>query len=379
MQQHEHKLRIGIDADLLQNNDGMGTTARSLLKSLCTNKEIEVIHISNENINNNFFKKIIIKVQKKLMRIISNSYFDTHFENYLLPKIIRDKNIHIYHTLGGTLPKLTNCITVQTCYDISYHYDKDYLSTDLVNYYEKFVRKSALTATHVVTISESTKKDLMDIWKIPGDKISVIHLGVDIHKFSSRKIAKDVFRLRAGINFKYLLFVGNLNSRKNGLRLIESFNIITDQLPHLKLLIIGSPGELEPKMRLLVNQLNLVSKVLFLGRVDDDTLISYYQNAEVFCYPSKHEGFGLPILEAMAAGTPVLTSNSSSMREISGNAAVLVDPLSIISIADGIINALRNRDNLIKRGLEHVTDFTWENSAKKLFNLYQLLLSGKSD
>jgi glycosyltransferase involved in cell wall biosynthesis len=131
-------------------------------------------------------------------------------------------------------------------------------------------------------------------------------------------------------------------------------------------------------MKLLVNQLNLVSKVLFLGRVDDDTLISYYQNAEVFCYPSTHEGFGLPILEAMAAGTPVLTSNTSSMREISGNAAILVDPLSINSIADGIIKALRNRDNLIKQGLEHVTGFTWDISAEKLLKLYQLLLSRKS-
>jgi glycosyltransferase involved in cell wall biosynthesis len=374
----ENKMRIGIDIDARKNIDGMGTVARSLIDHLEKRGDIKIIHVSDDFNNNSFFVRFLIKAQKKVMRLFSGSYFDTYFEWQLLPKIIKEKKIHIYHTLGGTLPKKPSCITIQTCYDLSYHYDDRYLPIELVNYYEKFVRKSALTATHVIAISQSTKTDLINIWKIPAHKISVIYLGVDINKFSTRKFSVNLFKEKTGINFKYLLFVGNLNSRKNGIRLIKSFHIIADQFPYLKLIIIGSSGDQESGMKMIVSQFNLENKVLFFGRVDSDLLVGYYQNAEVFCYPSIHEGFGLPILEAMAAGTPVLTSNTSSMCEISGNAAVLVNPFDINSIADGIIEAMSNREKLISRGLQHVKAYTWDFSAEKLVKLYQLLLSAKS-
>jgi glycosyltransferase involved in cell wall biosynthesis len=368
---------IGFDYDSKNNNDGMGTASRALCESLEKRCDIKIIYVLNTD-NKKTLRFYISKIQKKIIRILSKSYFDNYFERYQLSKIIKDKKIDIYHTLGGTLPDKSNCITIQTCYDISYYYDKNYLPANLVNYYEKFVKKSAFIATHIVAASNSTKMDLIKIWKIPESKISVIHLGVDINKFKLRKISNNSFKNITGINFKYLLFVGNLNTRKNGLRLIQSFQLIYHKAPNLKLLFVGSSGNEECKMRDLVNEFNLVDRVLFLGRVSDDMLISFYQNAEVFCYPSLHEGFGLPILEAMAAGTPVLTSNNSSMSEISGDAAILVDPYDIHSIADGIIKALLHRNSLVAKGFKNVKNYTWDFSADKLVNLYIKLIKNNS-
>lgn len=370
----KNHIRIGIDVDAKNNYDGMGATAKSLLPILEKKQGIELIHLASSDNYTNFIFKYLIEFHKKIIRTLSGSYFDAYFESVVLPKLIRQKNIQIYHSLGSIVPQKTNCITIQTCYDISYYYEKNYLSTSLINYYEKFVKKSALSATHTVAVSESTKNDLINLWEIPESKISVIHLGVDIKKYSIKKISNKYFNSITGVNYKYLLFVGNLNSRKNGIRLIKSFHLIASKYPLLKLIFIGSPGNDEINLKKLVTELNLQDRVLFLGRVSCDILVAYYQYAEVFCYPSLHEGFGLPILESMAAGTPVLTSDSISMKEIAGNSAILVDPYDVFSIADGIERALENRFEYIAKGSKHVNDYTWDLSAEKLLKLYQLLL-----
>jgi glycosyltransferase involved in cell wall biosynthesis len=326
----------------------------------------------------NILKKYIRRIVQKLIRFKTKTYFDPLYEWFILPKYINRDGLDIYHSIGSIVPKKSACITVQTCLDLAFHYYPYYLPATLLRYYNNFVKVSTQNANHVVAISESTKNDLIKIWNIPENKITTIHLGVDIEKYSKRTMSKDDFQVLAGVSSEYLLFVGNLNPRKNVIRLVKAFSHITTIFPDLKLVLVGSHGEEEKNVRILVGDLKLERKILLAGRVNIDILVAYYQNARAFCYPSLYEGFGLPILEAMAAGTPVLTSNTSSMSEISGEAAVLIDPLDIASISEGIVNVLNRKDELVAKGFENVKGYTWEITAKKTFNLYKKLMLEKN-
>jgi glycosyltransferase involved in cell wall biosynthesis len=289
-----------------------------------------------------------------------------------LPKYISRDELDIYHSIGSIIPKKTAWITIQTCLDLAFYYHPNYLPVQLIRYYNKFVKVSAENANHIVAISESTKNDLIKIWNIPENKITTIHLGVDIEKYSNSTMSKDEFQLLTGVSSEYILFVGNLIARKNVIRLLKVFSHVVTIFPELKLVIVGSSGVEENKLKILVAELKLENKILLMGRVTIDILFAYYQNVKVFCYPFLYEGFGLPILKAMAAGTPVLTSNTRSMSEISGESAVLIDPLDIASISEGIVNVMNRRDELVAKGFEHVRGYTWKITAEKIFNFILL-------
>jgi hypothetical protein len=370
-------MRVGVDIDGLKNKDGTGIFSSNLIGALKKNHEVELFFYEDDANEQFFLKKYIRRFIQKLIRFITKTYFDPFYEWFILPKYISRDELDIYHSIGSIVPKKAACITIQTCLDLAFYYHPNYLPVQLIRYYNKFVKVSAENANHIVAISESTKNDLIKIWNIPENKITTIHLGVDIEKYSNRTMSKDEFQLLTGVSSEYILFVGNLNARKNVIRLVQAFSHVVTIFPELKLVIVGSSGVEENKIKILVAELKLENKILLMGRVTIDILVAYYQNAKVFCYPSLYEGFGLPILEAMAAGTPVLTSNTSSMSEISGEAAVLIDPLDIVSISEGIVNVLNRSDELVAKGFEHVRGYTWEITAEKTFNLYKKLLLEK--
>lgn len=371
-------MRVGVDIDSSKNKDGTGVFFSNFIGALEKNHEVDLFFYADDVNRQNILKKYIRRIVQKLVRFKTKTYFDPLYEWFILPKYINRDGLDIYHSIGSIVPKKAACITVQTCLDLAFHYYPDYLPATLIRYYNNFVKVSTQNANHVVAISESTKNDLIKIWNIPENKITTIHLGVDIEKYSKRTMSKDDFQILTGVSSEYLLFVGNLNARKNVIRLVQAFSHITTIFPDLKLVLVGSYGEEEKKVRILIYDLKLERKIVLAGRVTTNILVAYYQNARAFCYPSLYEGFGLPILEAMAAGTPVLTSNSSSMSEISGEAAVLVDPLDIASISEGIVNILDRKDELVAKGFEHVKGYTWEITAEKTFNLYKKLMLEKN-
>lgn len=367
-----------MDIDSSNNKDGTGTFSSNLIGALKKNHEVDLFFYPDDANKQFFIKKYARRFIQKLIRLKTKTYFDPFYEWFILPKYISRDGLDIYHSIGSIVPKKAACITIQTCLDLAFYYHPHYLPTPLIRYYNKFVKASVENANHIIAISESTKNDLIKIWNIPENKITTIHLGVDIEKYSNRTMSKDEFQVLTGVFSEYLLFVGNLNARKNVIRLVKAFSHVVTIFPELKLVLVGSSGEEENKLRILVGELKLENKILLMGRVTIDILVAYYQNAKVFCYPSLYEGFGLPILEAMAAGTPVLTSNTSSMSEISGEAAVLIDPLDIVSISEGIVNVLNRRDELVAKGFEHVRGYTWEITAEKTFNLYKKLMLEKN-
>jgi glycosyltransferase involved in cell wall biosynthesis len=211
---------------------------------------------------------------------------------------------------------------------------------------------------------------------VPPEKIHVIHNAYD-ERFAVEPREEDVVRVRERyqLHDEFVLYAGNVKPHKNLERLIEAFHLVRNRgLDHLKLVLIGDEISRYTALRRAVHRHQLHKYVRFLGYMPEETLAVMYRLAGVFVFPSLYEGFGLPPLEAMASGTPVVTSNVSSLPEVAGDAAVLVDPYDATAIASGIYDVLTNeelRRDLRRRGVARAGQFSWESSARRVREIYQ--------
>ena len=225
-------------------------------------------------------------------------------------------------------------------------------------------------ADHIIAVSENTKKDLKKYLEIPDEKITVVYNGVD----------HEVFKPNAHpvSSSPYILYVGSERPRKNLERLLEAFVLLkkSSDFAELKLIKVGSPGRSDAFRQATlqkIKELGLDGEVIFVDQITDERLVEYYSSARVLIYPSLYEGFGLPVLEAMACGCPVITSNVSSLPEVGGDAAFLVNPYDIRDICGAIARLLtdnRLRDELIARGKVRSRIFSWAKTAGETLNVY---------
>jgi len=210
---------------------------------------------------------------------------------------------------------------------------------------------------------------------VPADKVEVIHNAIDM-RLAGEPTQEEVARVRERflLTSPFVLYTGNIKPHKNVDRLIEAFSILRQRGPDdVKLLVIGDEISKYPNLRRLVHRFQLHQHVRFLGFVPDATLAVLYRLASVFVFPSLYEGFGLPPLEAMAAGAPVITSNVSSLPEVVGNAAILIDPMDAGAIANAMGRVLGDpnlREDLIRRGRERVKAFSWTRSVARVRQVY---------
>jgi glycosyltransferase involved in cell wall biosynthesis len=238
-------------------------------------------------------------------------------------------------------------------------------------------RSSIRRASFVLCISEFTRQSLLEIFKYDPARAVVTHLGVHgrYRPITDPAHVESVLG-RYGVRPPYVLYVGKVQARKNILRLIRAFHMLRGErgIPH-KLVLAGKQTFTSSDVVPLVKQLSLEREVVFTGHVPDDELPVFYSAADALAYPSLYEGFGLPVIEAMACDTPVLTSNTTSLPEIGGEAAVLVDPTRIEDIASGLYKLLVDRrfaDVLRAKGRERAKLFTWEAAARKTLEVYRL-------
>jgi glycosyltransferase involved in cell wall biosynthesis len=240
---------------------------------------------------------------------------------------------------------------------------------------EASLKKDAIAiqkAQHVIAVSENTKKDLTKYLKIPEEKITVVYNGVNHQSFRPN--------VRSILPFPYILYVGSERKRKNLERLLEAFALLkkSPDFNDLKLVKVGSPGRSESFRQVTlrkVKELGLDGEVLFIdSHIADDQLSAYYSSARVLVYPSLYEGFGLPVIEAMACGCPVITSNVSSLPEVAGDAAFLVNPYDVRDICGAIARLLtddRLRSEFVAKGKARAKTFSWKKTARKTMNLYR--------
>lgn len=287
--------------------------------------------------------------------------------------------VQLYHATDFVLPPtLPRTRTLLTVHDLSFVRVPQAASPSLKAYLDAVVPRSVRRADCVLADSEATRDDLIEIYGVSPEKIIVLLSGVDAHfqRAGHEEQTKVLQKYRLH-DAEFILSVGTVQPRKNYTRLIQSLAHLRREARDLHLVIAGGRGWLEDPIHRTIHDEGLASFVHFLGFVDEADLPGLYSAARCFAFPSLYEGFGLPVLEAMACGTPVMTSNVSSLPEVAGNAALLVDPYDLEAITDALRRLTDDsglRSSMIQQGYLRAAQFTWKRSARHLQQLYQQIL-----
>jgi glycosyltransferase involved in cell wall biosynthesis len=298
-----------------------------------------------------------------------------------IPVEVITGKIDLFHAADFVLlPTLPATKTLLTIHDLSFVRVPETASPPLKAYLDIVVPRSVKNTDHILADSQATKDDLIDLYKTPESKITVLLSGVD-KRFAPVTDTEFVEKTRQkyGLaNKQYILSVGTVQPRKNYSRIIRTLAQLRQRGLDIHYAIAGGKGWLEDEMYQTIEDTGLQDYVHVLGFVDDEDLPALYTGSECLLITSLYEGFGLPILEAMACGIPVITSNLSSLPEVAGDAGILVDPMDIDAITNATYSVLTDsiqRDQLIEAGYEQVKKFTWERSATHLKSIYDTLLS----
>lgn len=276
-------------------------------------------------------------------------------------RMLRDRPAALF-VPAHVIPLIHPRATVVTVHDLGYLHEPETHTAASRMLLDRTTRWNARAASRVIAVSAATRDDLVGFYGVPPRKIAVVHSAIDHRRF--RPHDPSAALAAAGIGQPYLLYLSTVQPRKNLERLIAAFEQIDD--PALGLVVAGQSGWMSEPIERRLRDSPKRDRISRIGYVPDDLVPALYAGAAAFVHPALHEGFGLGILEAMASGTPVVTSNVSSMPEVAGDAAILVDPLDVRSIRDGIEAALdpANRPAFIARGLRRAASFTWERTAR---------------
>jgi glycosyltransferase involved in cell wall biosynthesis len=369
-------VRIAIDARKLRDY-GIGTYVRNLLRHLsridstteyvllCRKDDCAMARALGEN-----FRAVPEPAGPYSIR-----------EQIAVPLDLRREKVDLFHAPHYVLPPLTPCRSVVTIHDCIHLQFPEYLPNKIGHAYARgALWVAAHRSARVLTVSEASKRDILRYFHVSDRKVDVIYNAID-ERFAQMPAEEDIARVRERyqLNDPFVLYAGNIKPHKNLERLIEAFHMLRrDGLEHVKLLIIGDEISKYATLRRAVHRFKLHKHVRFFGFVPDETLAILYRLAAVFVFPSLYEGFGLPPLEAMASGTPVVTSNVSSLPEVVGDAALLIDPYEPASIAHGMRRVLTEpalRDDLRARGLARVRDFSWERSIRRVREIYDEVMA----
>ncbi len=302
-------------------------------------------------------------------------------DHVLFPLFLRGLSPDLVHIPLNRVPLFMIRPYVVTIHDMANLFFEDRSGIRLRLRHFRF-RRGLVRANRVIAVSEATKRDVQDLMGVPPERIRRVYNAPD-PEFArgSGPSTEEKQRIleRYQINYPFLLYAGNIRRHKNVPRLVEAFAVVREQLAShavyqdLRLVIIGDTISQYPEVRQAVIKSKMEHHVRFLGFVPFDTLRCFYESAAAFVFHSRYEGFGLPPLEALACGTPVVTSNTSSLPEVVGDAAVLVKPENVFDIARGIREVLLDdalRAELIRRGREQAGRFSWENTARQVLEIY---------
>lgn len=376
--------RIAIDyTPAYEQGGGIGRYVRELTSALS--------HVDNQNqyslfvagaktehlpptLSNNFYWKPSRISPKWFARL-------WHRARLPIPVEIFTGSINLYHATDFVLPPTyPHTKTLLTVHDLSFIRVPDAATPSLRAYLNQVVPRSVKRASHILADSPATKDDLIDLYDVLPAKVTVLLSGVDsrfkpIQDLNKIKAVREKYRLS---NYTYLLSVGTVQPRKNYSRVIRALAKLRAKGHDIHYAIAGGKGWLDDEMYQTIKETGLENFVHVLGFVDDKDLPTLYTGAHCLVITSLYEGFGLPILEAMATGTPVITSNLSSLPEVAGNAGILIDPLNVDEISNAIQDVITDsnyRQKLINAGFEQVKYFTWNRSAQQLKSIYEELLS----
>jgi glycosyltransferase involved in cell wall biosynthesis len=293
-----------------------------------------------------------------------------------LPLAVRRVKPDVLHATL-TAPRYPNAPLVFTIHDLTMFENPEFYRPWVRVRLQQAIRPAIERARLLVCISDCVRNEIQQRFNVSPERLVVVHHGVH-SRFRRIEDARQLVSERLGITRPYLLFTGQMKLRKNIFRLIEAFALLRARGLDLDLVLVGRRGDTTEGMDELIDRCKVREHILELGHAADDLLPLLYSAAEAFVFPSLHEGFGLPVLEAMACGTPVLSSNLSALPEIAGDAALLVDPTRTEAIVDGMQQLLENsslRAKLIESGYSRARQFSWEACAQNTLRAYRQALA----
>ncbi|WP_041628340.1 glycosyltransferase family 4 protein [Owenweeksia hongkongensis] len=376
-------MTIGFEAQRIfrENKHGMDFVALELIRALIRlDSENQYVVFTNKGSDTTCLS------ESNNLKIVTFGGTFIVWEQILLPRYVKKFACDILHCTSNTAPLFLNVPTVLTIHDIIYLESNPLFANGYTayqrfgNYYRRLVVKANLNkVSKIVTVSNLEKKRLMVTLGLPNEKVDVVYNGVASHFFDRISVeTAQKISMRYKLPKKYFLFLGNTDPKKNTRNTILAFaGFIQQSGQDVYLVVADLDGELVREILRSEGLEQYFSQFHFTGYINNRDLPVIIQNAELFLYPSKRESFGIPILEAMARGVPVITSNKASMPEVSGDAAYLIDPLSINNMTQGILELSGNRElkeKLVIKGRERVSTFKWDNSACQMLRIYKQIL-----
>lgn len=373
------KVKVGIDARCLLYPFYTG------VEKYVYNLVWELVNLDSENIDYTLY--VDEPVKKDIFEALNPGKHIRYVEilrkrgwlKLFLPVYTMLHKVNLIHFPASIAPPFLNCPKIITVHDCAKIAVPDcYQQHEIDHFYEQLpftANKSDL----ILADSESTRIDLISHLNVPPDKVIAVHLGVEekygtVEKDEARTYLKEKYY----IGGQFVLTAGIHHRRKNTLKLIESYALVKARSgTDWPLILVGGAGPLEQELKKKASELKIQDSLIFTGYVPEEDLVYFYTAAEIFVFPSLYEGFGLPVLEAMACGTPVIASDNSSLPEVVGDTGILVDPTDPNEICTSIITLMEDptlRTMLSNKGQKRARQFTWEKTALETLEAYKRLL-----
>ena len=308
----------------------------------------------------------MFNTEKPLKRIL--------WEQLFQPFALRKLKPSLYHAMAFVIPKVMPCPSVVTVYDLSFVRFPEVLTRFRRNYLQRFTRSSCERATRIIAISESTAQDMVEFWGIPREKIDVTLLGVSSEFAPLPHHEVEQFREKKALPKRFLFFVGTLEPRKNLPMLIRAYSQLSEEVrEEVHLVLGGGKGWLYNEIFETIERLNLGDTVHTPGYIPNEELVLWYNASDALVYPTIYEGFGFPVLEAMACGKPVVVSDSSSLPEVAGNIGILLPPDDEPAWTQALSKIILDDDwqeEQKPKLIDWASRFTWERTAHQTIESY---------
>jgi len=372
-------MKIGIDgrASKWYRGTGIGTYTYQLINNLSKIDSINnYIFFMSEYPNNMTLGKNISLVD--ISKGVNNGFWD----DINLPNALNDKDIDLYHVPqnGVGLSMNNKYSSVITLHDVIPYRMPETVSERYLKIFSESIPNIVNGTNGIITVSNYSKNDILKTFDFPEEKIFVTPLASEpIYKPLDKLICKNIVKKKYSISEDYILYVGGFSPRKNIPGLIKAFSKLSYKNKHcIKLVIAGTKGQSYDNYQKLTEKLGISNKVVFPGFIPTIDLPFLYNAANLFVYPSFYEGFGLPPLEAMSCGIPIISSNLTSIPEVVGSSGILVDPHNIGEIATAMNNVLLDKelsDKLSASGIRRASEFSWRKTAFETISSYNKIIS----
>jgi glycosyltransferase involved in cell wall biosynthesis len=377
-------LRVGVSSTSIERHltkgkkDGIGVYTDNLVSNLSQIKDVEIEKFYYpSSLTDAFFSSGKSRSSSLHVPYPYSGFLSNVCGMYDINQGMIESRVDVYHATDYKILKLKNIPVVATLYDAIPLKHPDWVSPRLRWLKNRILVNSAKWADHVITISEFVAKDIQYYWRIPREKISVVHCGVSEYWAEQQDADEiEVTKREYGIGKAYILFVGTFQPRKNIDRIIEVYKALPIHVRNqFQLVLVGKIGWRSEHLLQPIQDLAQRGDCVWVKNATDDDLRRLYQGSSVFMFPSLSEGFGLPVLEAFASKVPVITSKGTALEEVAGDAAYLVDPYSLDEMVNALSEVLLLDDDsnqrLIQKGVNRNKQFSWVSAAQKIYDIYK--------